>query len=120
MCFISSGFSWPFEIFIQVAEHLYSYRPKSDFLLQYGSLIRLTVDVQSLSSDNEVHQLLQAATVVRFANKHLEKYQKAKDFLLVTVYIDKSGRALRRIVYQDKDDEHVRVLPSPNINSNSF
>jgi len=120
MCFISSKYSWPFKILIKVAEHLYSYHPKSDFLLQYGSLVRLMVEVQSQSSDDKYRLLLQAASVVRFANTHLEKYQKDKNFYLVTVYIDKSGQALRRIVYQDTNNDNVRGIPLPNIYSNSF
>ena len=118
--FISSQYSWPYRIFIKVAENLYSYHPRSDFLFQYGGLTRLMVEVESQGSpDDDIRLLIQAASVVRFANLHLDKYQTNRDFFLVSVYIHKSGQADRRIVYQDPDTSRtVRGIPSPNININ--
>lgn len=106
-------------IFIQVHEELYSYHPKNDFLFASGGLFRLMAEVQSQGSKDDKHRmLLQAACVVKFANTRLKKYQKTKSFLLVTVYINRTGVAERRIVYQDKKGDNVSNIPPPIINSN--
>ena len=47
--------------------------------------------------------LLQAASVVRFANGFLGPYKANKDFIAVAAYIGASGDTERFILFQDKD-----------------
>jgi hypothetical protein len=67
------------------------------------------VKVHSVGAeDNELRLMLQAAVVVRYANRHLDRYKKEKDFFVVVVYITEEGNAICQIVYQDKNSDQVR------------
>ncbi|KAJ2926260.1 hypothetical protein H1R20_g10849, partial [Candolleomyces eurysporus] len=116
-----SDYSWSFKIFIQVAQTLYSYHPKSDFLFASGLLPRFIVQVQShpYSTEDKFRMMLQAGSLLRFANTHIEKYQEKKDFLLVVAYIDKFGKAEQMIVYQDQNDDKVKYTEPRNFNLNA-
>ncbi|RXW20231.1 hypothetical protein EST38_g5621 [Candolleomyces aberdarensis] len=99
--------SWPFGMLAEVVEEgapvLYSYRPKSDFLVMRGGLPRLIVEVDSqVSCQDRIRMLLQGVSVVRFANEHLDAFRKEKNFILVAIFIYSDGSAERSILYQDK------------------
>ena len=51
--------------------------------------------------------MLQGASVVRFANTKLGRYQKKKNFVFIAIYIDSRGYVDRYLLYQDgKQDSH--------------
>ncbi|RXW17273.1 hypothetical protein EST38_g8583 [Candolleomyces aberdarensis] len=116
--------NWPFRMFIQVKNTdmqkpaLYSYCPKNDFLFSYGKLFRFLAEVQSASNQSDHHRmLLQAAYIVKFANRHIKRYLKKQDFHLLTVYINRyTGSAQRRVVYQLGDKVKYTVAHSFNLN----
>ncbi|RXW20038.1 hypothetical protein EST38_g5794 [Candolleomyces aberdarensis] len=116
-----SDYSWPFKLFIRVAQKLYSYRPKSDFLFSSGLLPRFFAQVQSepYSTEDKFYMLLQAGSLLQFVNTHMEKYQEKKDLSLVVAYIDKFGRAERMIVYQDQNDDKVKYTKPRIFNLNA-
>lgn len=108
---ISGENPWPFKLLIQVQNHLYTYKPKSDFLMMEYGLPHLLVEVQSKGhgeiAADRIRMLLQGASVVRFANAQLEAYKKERNFLLVAIYIDGTGMAERSILFQKKDGNGV-------------
>jgi hypothetical protein len=53
--------------------------------------------------------LLQAASVIRFANESLQVYKTRKNFILVAAYIDDNGRAERYILFQDERNDLAKV-----------
>ncbi|RXW11982.1 hypothetical protein EST38_g13872 [Candolleomyces aberdarensis] len=115
-----SQYSWPFNFFIQADQNLYSYRPKSDFTFAQGRLFRFIAEVQSQpSKEDKIRMLLQAACIVKFANKFLEKYKETRGFLLVTAYINKSGVVEQSIVYQDEQDGKVKYTNPQTFNLNA-
>jgi hypothetical protein len=91
-------------------EEYRSYRPKSDFSAFRSSLPRLLIEVNSTSANqpqyDHIRMLLQAASVVRFANQHLEKYRTDKSYVLMAAYIDSDGEVHRYIMFQDKQKGH--------------
>ncbi|KAJ2930074.1 hypothetical protein H1R20_g7009, partial [Candolleomyces eurysporus] len=77
-------YSWPISLFIEVSQQVYSYTPKSDFLLQHGGSIRFIAGIQSVPSRLDRNRmLLQAACFVKFANSQFKKYMEKKNFCLV-------------------------------------
>ncbi|KAJ2929563.1 hypothetical protein H1R20_g7533, partial [Candolleomyces eurysporus] len=107
-------FNWPFKMFIQVDEAVFSYNPRSDFLFTYGRLPQFIGEVQSQKNKADRNRmLLQAAYVVKFSNTLLKKHKVANDFRLLTAYINNNGEVERSIVYQDKgnDDEVKYTTP---------
>jgi hypothetical protein len=116
MLFVSGDHPWPFMLLMNVqdedTEGLYTYRPKSDFLMMKNELPRLLVEVNSKAAGaipaDQYRMLLQGASIVRIANAHLGAYRTKKDFTMMAVYIDDHGIADRTILYQKKDDKKVR------------
>lgn len=53
--------------------------------------------------------LLCGASVVRFANKFLDKFMEAKDFVLFAMYIWEDGGATRYLLYQKPDSSTVWI-----------
>ncbi|KAI0245063.1 hypothetical protein BJV78DRAFT_1269588, partial [Lactifluus subvellereus] len=47
--------------------------------------------------------LLQAASVIRFANQFLEAYKRNKSCILVAAYVGSDGNTERYILFQDKE-----------------
>ncbi|KAI0256891.1 hypothetical protein BJV78DRAFT_1167702 [Lactifluus subvellereus] len=98
---------WPFQIIVQNAQkHYRSYKPKNDFTVLGSSLPRLLVEVNSFPAaqppQDHYWMLLQAASVVRFANQFLEAYKRNKNCILVAAYVDCHGDTERYILFQDK------------------
>ena len=56
--------------------------------------------------------MLQGASIVRFANAHLDAYKKEKTFVFVAIFITATGQAIRYFLFQKKDSRVVctRVL----------
>jgi hypothetical protein len=54
-----------------------------------------------------VRMLLSGATVVRFANKFLDRFMAAKDFVLFAIYIWDDGRVTRYSLYQEPNNPEV-------------
>ena len=59
--------------------------------------------------------LLQATSIIKFANTFLDKYKSNKNFILIAIYISNDGKAERYIMYQDMtvdpDLEDVPRIP---------
>ncbi|KAJ2932081.1 hypothetical protein H1R20_g5013, partial [Candolleomyces eurysporus] len=109
-------FNWPFKMFIQVDEAVFSYHPRSDFLFTYGRLFQFIGEVQSQKNKaDRNHMLLQAAYVVKFSNTLLKKHKVAKNFRLLTAYINNNGEVERSIVYQDKGNDDKVKYTTPRI-----
>ncbi|KAH9047370.1 hypothetical protein EDB84DRAFT_1461487 [Lactarius hengduanensis] len=104
---------WPFELVIKVGKLYHTYRPKSDFLALKFDLPRMAVEVGSTllgqSPVDHDRLLIQAASVVRFANTTLDTYKTEKNFVFVAIYISVYGRALRYVLYQKKGSNDVRT-----------
>jgi hypothetical protein len=91
--------------------------------MNYG-LPRLAVEVNSQPQNRPAvdlyRMMLQAASVIRFANTKQEAYKKEKNFVFVAIYIKSNGSAERYLIYQDeKKDPHkvrtyVRYILRPN------
>src|ERR1700733_13660997 len=88
--------SWPFNLIIKLEtadpkEPLRKYLPRSDLLVYKSSLPRLLVEVNSAPRawrpEDLTRMLLCGAVVVRFANKFLDKFMEAKDFVLLAIYL---------------------------------
>ncbi|KAK2463965.1 hypothetical protein APHAL10511_004016 [Amanita phalloides] len=99
---------WPFVIIVQDNQNrCYSYRPKNDFAAFSSSVPVFLVEINSFPrsqpSQDCFRMLLQAATVIRFANKFLDEYKTNKNFILVAAYVDDDGIASRYILFQDKE-----------------
>jgi hypothetical protein len=107
---LTRGESWPLFIVIKKREEHRSYRPKSDFSAFGSSLPRLLIEVNSTLKNQVQHDrirmLLQAASIVRFANQRLERYRTDKSFVLVAAYIGHDGEVQRYILFQDKQNGH--------------
>ncbi|KAH9165865.1 hypothetical protein EDB89DRAFT_2076393 [Lactarius sanguifluus] len=104
--------SWPFSLITQVASgDLYTYRPRSDFLVLRFGLPRVAVEVNSNPPDRPTVDLyrlmLQAASVVRFANSFINVYKQKKSFVFVAIFISHTGLADRYLLYQRGDSRMV-------------
>jgi hypothetical protein len=104
----ASGESWPFEIIIKDPQNKRrSYKPKSDFAALGSSLPHLLVKVNSTQPTqppkDSFQMLLQAGSIIQFANKHLDTYKANKGFILVAAYIGHDRDVERYILFQDKD-----------------
>jgi hypothetical protein len=51
--------------------------------------------------------MLQGASIVRFANAHLDAYKKEKTFVFLAIFITAAGEAYRYLLYQIKDSRNV-------------
>jgi hypothetical protein len=69
------------------------------------------VEVNSIPPDrppaDHFRLLLQGASIVRFANAHLEAYKKNKTFIFLAVFIAATGQADRYLLYQKRDSQEV-------------
>ncbi|KAF8267932.1 hypothetical protein EI94DRAFT_1786158 [Lactarius quietus] len=101
--------------FFQFSDHLMStlsnVAVRCNFLVLKSGLPRMAVMVNSNpyntpAVDQFASLMLQAASIVRFANTHLEAF-KEKDFIFTAIYITDSGYALRYILYQTKRSDTV-------------
>jgi hypothetical protein len=54
-----------------------------------------------------VRMLLCGAAVVRLANKFLDSFMAAKDFVLFTIYVSDDGTATRYSLYQEPNNPEV-------------
>lgn len=71
---------------------------------------RLILEIQSDSkkedwAQDELRLLLEAAFVVRFANKFDKTFNKKKNFILVAFYIASNGSATRYTLYQEGSED---------------
>ncbi len=70
------------------------------------TLPRLLLEVNSTQSGQARHDqhqmLLQATSIIKFANTFLDRYKSNNDFILMAIYISIEGEAERYIMYQDK------------------
>jgi hypothetical protein len=108
---------WPFNLITKcetdrVGElRLRKFHPRSDFLISKSNLPRLLVQVNSKpkqdSPEDLVRMLLSGAAVVRFANKFLNRFMKAKNFVLFAIYIWDNGRVTRYSLFQEPNDSQV-------------
>ncbi|KAI0247478.1 kinase-like domain-containing protein [Lactifluus subvellereus] len=101
---------WPFQIIVQDnRKECRSYGPKNDFTALGSSLPRLLIEVNSFRPDespqNHYRMLLQAASVIRFANQFLEAYKRNKSCILVAAYVGSDGNTERYILFQDKEGD---------------
>jgi hypothetical protein len=101
-----------------VGNHCHTYTPTSSFLILKSNLPRLAVhvEVESKSSDEEDDAweqdygriMAQGASLVRFANSHLNAYKKEKDFVFVIISISIYHVEVRRhLLFQEKDSRAV-------------
>jgi len=111
---------WPFQIVVQNGQGICrSYNPKNDLTVLAFSLPRLLLEVNSTQLGqvpyNQYQMLLQATSIIKFANTFLDKYKSNKNFILIAIYISNDGKAERYIMYQDMtvdpDLEDVPRIP---------
>lgn len=92
--------------------------PTSDFLILHAaSLPVLFAMVQPEHTCAEwpedlIQMLLQAAAIVRLANKKLKAYMGKKDFVLPVLYIKINGTASRYSVYEADGSVSFPLLPT--------
>ena len=81
-----------------------TYTPRSDFLVTKNSLPRLLIEVNSMSPDKRLDDLLrmlvQGACIVRFANLFVDAYSTNNDFILVAIFIRHNRQADRYLLFQ--------------------
>jgi hypothetical protein len=53
--------------------------------------------------------LLSGAFVVRFSNEYLEEFRTDKQFVLVAIFVQQTGEAIRYLLYQLKNDREKAV-----------
>jgi hypothetical protein len=110
--------NWPFNLTVKCETEpgegqLRKYLPRSDFMFSKSTLPRLLVEVNSkpMRPDNRpedlIRMLLCGAAVVRFANRFLDRFKEAKDFVLFAMYIDDRGGVIRFSLYQMPDKSGV-------------
>ncbi len=108
--------SWPFSLIMKFetgpeAGKLRKYLPRSDLLVFKSTLPRLLVQVNSTPRaerpEDLTRMLLCGAAVVCFANKFLDKFMEAKDFVLLAMYIWEYGKATRYSLYQKPNSPTV-------------
>ncbi len=95
------------------------YEPKSDFFAQIGGLLRVIVEVKSVSNEDDRKRMLaQGASVVRLVNKMLVKNGNKPDFILMAIYFDVDATFDRYLLFQaaevneeDKSEVRARELP---------
>ena len=54
--------------------------------------------------------MLQGASIVRFANAHLDAYKKEKTFVFMAIFITSYGAAKRYLLYQEKGSFTARMF----------
>ncbi|KAH9164869.1 hypothetical protein EDB89DRAFT_2014754 [Lactarius sanguifluus] len=103
--------SWPFWLVTQVGKDCFTYIPKNDFLVLKFGLPRVTVEVNSNPPSKPpvdfYRLMLQAASVVRFANTFIDVYKEKKTFILVAIFVGHTGLSHRYIFYQRRDSRTV-------------
>src|SRR6266404_3511180 len=106
--------SWPFKLIMKCSnvnddEQLRTFRPSSDFILLQSKLPRLLVEVNSKPKsdwpEDLVGMLLIGATVVRFANTFLDRFEG--EFVLFAIYIRDDGEVSRYSLFQEGNDKSV-------------
>ena len=69
------------------------------------------MEVNSISPDRPpadlYHLVLQGASIVRFANAHLDAYKMKKTFVFLAIFITATGQADRYLLYQKEDSRKV-------------
>ncbi len=107
---------WPFSLILKCEtvakkDQLRKYLPCSDFLVSKSMLPRLLVEVNSEPKKNYpsdlVWMLLSGASVVRFANKFLDGFKAAKNFVLFAIYIWEDGKVGRYSLFQGRNSPKV-------------
>ncbi|KAI0256900.1 kinase-like domain-containing protein [Lactifluus subvellereus] len=98
---------WSFQIIVQDnVKHYRSYRLKNDFTALGSSLPRLLIEVNSMPLDeppqDHYRMLLEAASVILFANQFLEAYKRNKSYILIAAYVGWNGDTERYILFQDE------------------
>ncbi|KAH9964027.1 hypothetical protein BJV74DRAFT_304161 [Russula compacta] len=102
---------WPFELIVSVEseQKKYRYTPRSDFHVSVDQLVYLLVEVQSDNDQSDRYRmLLQAACAARLGRKSYED-----PFIVVALYIEKSGRVTRYFLFQcDAAEPEVSYVSS--------
>ena len=104
---------WPFQLNVTdestKAKESYSYTPRSNFHISIDRLVRLMVEVQSDKYQSDRYRmLLQGACVARLGYNFF-----GPPFIVVALYIEKSGSVQRYFLFQrDKDDTTVCTFQS--------
>ena len=107
--------TWPFNLLVKVNKELYTYSPKSDFVVLKFQVPRLAVQVNShIRNKDPVESyrlMLQGASIVRFANMMLDAFKHEKNFVFMAAYISSTGQVQRYLLYQNKkaDPHKVRM-----------
>jgi hypothetical protein len=74
-------------------------------------LPRLLVEVNSKPKkdwpEDLVRMLLSGAAIVRFANKFLDRFKTAKNFVLIAIYIWEDGKVSRYSLFQEPNYPEV-------------
>jgi hypothetical protein len=105
-----SSESWPFRLIAKRADipshrEIRQYKPRSDLIILQSNLPRLLVEVNShpkkLWPENLIRLLVQGASVVRFANKFVEKFKRKKDFVLFAMYVWDNAKITRYALFQE-------------------
>jgi hypothetical protein len=101
---------WPFRLLVSVeSQKIYRYTPRSDFHISVDRLLYLIVEVQSDKDQNDrTRMLLRAASAAR-----LGRLSYNNPFIVVAIYIEKSGRVTRYFVFQRDDAD-------PKVNTSEF
>lgn len=91
------------------ASYYFAYRPRSDLLILNRGFPRLAVEINSTSpgrlQQDRYRLILQGASVVRYANTHLDDFKEDKDFVFMIIYIGDAGEAERDLLYQTTSDD---------------
>ena len=102
---------WPFKLIVSVEsqQKKYRYTPRSDFHVSVDQLVYLLVEVQSDKDQSDRYRmLLQAACAARLGRMSYEN-----PFIVVALYIEKSGRVTRYFLFQrDAADPEVCTFES--------
>ncbi|KAF8506612.1 kinase-like domain-containing protein [Russula emetica] len=81
---------WPFNLITKCETDRVNSKPKQD------------------SPEDLVRMLLSGAAIVRFANKFLNRFMEARNFVLFAIYIWDDGRVTRYSLFQEPNDSQVR------------
>jgi len=81
---------------VRQEEQLRKFLPRSDFLVSKSNIPRLLVEVNSNTKkrwpEDLVRMLLSGAAIIRFANKFLDRFKAAKNFVLFAYIFGKMAK----------------------------
>ncbi|KAJ8509387.1 hypothetical protein ONZ45_g8431 [Pleurotus djamor] len=118
---------WPFRLIIAMHPsptypQLRSFQPRSDFALLRDNLPRLIVEINSTGGKvnptfppDYIRMLLCGASLVRFANQHLDAYRARKTFVLVAIFMHNEGTVDWHTMFQVHDEQEQESEDSSQV-----